>query len=258
MKNNKILKSKPLLFLSISIVIFTISGTFAYFYQEVKLPNEFQSMYYNVDLQENFNGDWGTKEVSFINTDERNVPVVLRINYNEFWNKMDINDSHNNSMNEFPASSDSSEIETPNEFLSEEDYNNMNFISNTVEGENVVLKEWTDAFTNDFVLGNDGWYYYKKILNAQESVKVLNSINLNLEILKDSPLKQFYTNSEIVEDTNGQLTLVEPNELSNISIQPYNYYLIFSFEAIQANKDAILDIWGKNVIFNDDDINWNL
>ena len=187
MKFRKI-KKKPLIFLLVLCLLGIVGTTFAYYYTEIAIPNQFKAMTYNVTIEEEFNDTWGTKKVSFVNNEETNTPVVLRINYNELWRK---------EVNGVKLSLD-----------------------NNVNGVNVVTKNWTTAFTNDFVDGGDGWYYYKKTLNAEESVQVLNSISLNESLISTSPYYNDY--------------------------KTYTYELDFNFEAIQANSSAISEIWGKN------------
>ena len=198
MKFRKI-KKKPLIFLLVLCLLGIVGTTFAYCYTEIAIPNQFKAMTYNVTIEEEFNDTWGTKKVSFVNNEETNTPVVLRINYNELWRK---------EVNGVKLSLD-----------------------NNVNGVNVVTKNWTTAFTNDFVDGGDGWYYYKKTLNAEESVQVLNSISLNESLISTSPYYNDY--------------------------KTYTYELDFNFEAIQANSSAISEIWGKNATITGGDVTWS-
>lgn len=198
MKFKKI-KKKPLFFLLLLLALGIVGTTFAYYYTEIAIPNQFRAMTYNVTIEEEFNNTWGTKKVSFVNNEETNTPVVLRINYNELWRK---------EVNGVKLSLD-----------------------NNVNGVNVVTKNWTTAFTNDFVDGGDGWYYYKKTLNAEESVQVLNSISLNESLISTSPYYNDY--------------------------KTYTYELDFNFEAIQANSSAISEIWGKNATITGGDVTWS-
>ena len=186
MKFKKI-KKKPLFFLLLLLVLGIVGTTFAYYYTEIAIPNQFRAMTYNVTIEEEFNNTWGTKKVSFVNNEETNTPVVLRINYNELWRK---------EVNGVKLSLD-----------------------NNVNGTNVVIKNWTTAFTNDFIDGGDGWYYYKKTLAAEASVQVLDSIALNESLISTSPYYDDY--------------------------KSYTYELDFNFEAIQASSSAISEIWGK-------------
>lgn len=194
----KNIKRKPLIFLLGILVLGIVGGTFAYYYSEIAISNEFKTLTYNVQIEEEFNKTWGTKKVSFVNKEATNTPVVLRINYNESWRK-EVNGTK----------------------LS---------LDNNVNGENAVTKNWTTAFTNDFVLGDDGWYYYKKTLNAKKSVQVLESITLNEDLISTSPYYDEY--------------------------KDYDYELDFNFEAIQANTDAISEIWNKKATISGGNVTW--
>lgn len=197
MKFKKI-KKKPLFFLLLLLVLGIVGTTFAYYYTEIAIPNQFRAMTYNVTIEEEFNNTWGTKKVSFVNNEETNTPVVLRINYNELWRK---------EVNGVKLSLD-----------------------NNVNGINVVIKNWTTAFTNDFIDGGDGWYYYKKTLAAEASVQVLDSIALNESLISTSPYYDDY--------------------------KSYTYELDFNFEAIQASSSAISEIWGKTATISGGNVTW--
>ena len=135
MKN---IKKKPLLFVGLLFVVVLIGVTIAYYYSEIVIPNRFQTMTYNVNITEEFEGTFGTKAVSIVNQEQTNTPVVVRISYNEYWE---------------------------------------NHASNVINGTDSVTKTWTTAFLNDFQYNSsDGWYYYKKVLNPQSSVQILSSI----------------------------------------------------------------------------------
>ncbi len=133
-----------------------------------------------VQIVDDSDPGFGKKEVSFVSSDANSIPMLLRIGYSETWK-------------------DSSD----------------NVVSNVYNGNNVVTKTWTSAFTNDFVDGGDGWYYYKMLLNPSDSVKVITAI-----------------------------ALAEP------SYAAYNYDLNFRFEAIQADSAAATALWSKTATIN--------
>lgn len=195
-----ITEKKPLFFILLLLVVVGIGGTFAYYYTEVIIPNQFKTLTYNVTVEDEFYDDWGVKKVFFVNKEETNTPVVLRINFNEAWRR-----------------------EVDGMALS---------LDNNVNGENVVLKEWTDTFNNDFIKGDDGWYYYKKVLNSSERVQVLESITLNEELILTSPYYEDY--------------------------KVFDYELSFNFEAIQASSGAVSDIWNRSVSISGDEVTWKL
>lgn len=196
MKKRRI-KSKPLLFLLGILVVATIGGTFAYYYQNVSLPNQFKAMTYNVNLTEEFNNDWGTKKVYITNNDTTNS-VVLRVSYNEMWSKTV--------------------------------GNNILTISNSINGNNLVTKNWTSTFTNDFVDGLDGWFYYKAVLNPSDSIQLLNSISLNTNLIENTVYYDDYLN--------------------------YDYNLIFNYEALDANSSTISNLWGKSATISNNTVSW--
>lgn len=128
-----------------------------------------------VQLVDDSDEGFGKKEVSFVNSDVNGISMLLRIGYSETWKD---SDDH--------------------------------IVSNIYNGNNVVTKSWTNAFTNDFVSGDDGWYYYKKLLAPGDNVKVITAIAL------DEPL-----------------------------YAAYDYDLNFRFEAIQADSSAAATLWSK-------------
>lgn len=199
MKKIKNMKSKPLIFLLAFLIIFSIGGTIAYFYQTVMLPNQFKTMTYKVDLTEEFNDDWGVKKVYITNNEDSNTAVVLRVNYNEIWSK-----------------TVSGTILT---------------LSNTVSGSNVVDKDWTSTFSNDFIDGNDGWYYYTKTLGPNESIQLLDNIYLNNYLIQSSPDYENYLD--------------------------YDYKLIFNYEALDVDADKVSEIWNKTVTINGTNVSWS-
>lgn len=191
MKNKKV---KSLLFILALLFIGIIGGTIAYFTTANHVVNEFQGLTYDVDIVEESNGTWGTKKVSIVNKDK--TPVVVRVAYNELWSKED------------------------------REYGFLT-LSNTINGFNVVNKSWTKTWEEDFVLGTDGWYYYKNILDANTSIDLITSIQLNDSLI---------TNREEYLD--------------------YDYELNFGFESIQATEEAIKDLWGFDVNISNENIQW--
>ena len=124
---------------------------------------------------------FGKHEISFKNEGASSSKVLLRIAYSETWSKTD-----------------------------------GTIVSNVGASGNAVTKSWTDAFTQDFVDGNDGWYYYTKTLNPEAEVKVLNSIALNDD-----------------------------------SYSVYNYDLSFRFESVQADATAANTLWNKTATIDE-------
>lgn len=196
----KINKKKNFIFILLLLVVLLVGSTYAVFYTQFAIPNKFDVMLYDVKVEDDFNGNWGVRSVKFTNNDVSNTSIVLRISYNEIWNSK-INGS-------------------------------IITLNNYVDGKNVVNKEWTDEFLNDFVLADDGWYYYKKELLPQQSVQVLKSVNLNEELISNSVNYTKYKN--------------------------FDYDLSFNYEAISSDADLIKDVWNKNVTIKEGEVNWDL
>ena len=195
----KLIKNNKIIFvILLFLVILSIGGTIAYYYQNIVIPNEFQTLLYNVTIDEDFNNEWGTKKVYITNNEISNSNVLIRVNYNEIWSK--------------------------------KIGNTLVYLSNTINGTNVVDKGWTDTFSNDFIDGLDGWYYYKKLLAPNETIRILNSISLNNNLIEQ--------NSEYEEYLD------------------YNYKLIFNYEAIELNAVKVSNIWNKNITIDGSNVTW--
>lgn len=187
------------------LVLCVVGTTIAFFTSYSHFDNKFETSQYNVSLKEEFYNDWGVKKVSVVNNEINSTPVVVRINYDEVWYK---------------------EVDGTMLFLS-------NIVLDGKEQKRAVTLNTTKEFQEDFILGNDGWYYYKKVLNPGESVQVLNSIALNEDVIK---LSEYYGDYKI-----------------------YNYDLSYNYEAVQASPTAIETVWGyKAEISDDGNINWHI
>ena len=188
MKLKKINK-KPIIFISFLLVLGIVGGTFAYFYSEVVIPNNFKTSTFNVGVEEEFYKQWGTKKVTFVNKETDGTPVVLRINYNE-------------------------------SFHTEENGETI-YLSNKINGQPAAIKNWTDDFLDDFVDGGDGWYYYKKLLNPGSSIQVLESVTRNdtvIDTLEDGANGDRYKYITYTYDLafNHEAIQATPNAISSI------------------------------------------
>ena len=189
-------KIKYLIFI-LPLLIATIAITYAVLFSTSSIANRFESMKYDVTLEEEFYDDWGTKKV-YIKNKEEATPVVLRVSYIEFWSK-----------------------ELDDKLLT---------LGSKIDEQDVVKKNWTNTWTNDFVLGSDGWYYYKKVLNAGSTIQILESIELDEDVLSSSKDADNY--------------------------REYDYELTFSYETIQATEKAVKQLWNKDITINGDNIVW--
>lgn len=221
-------KIKPIFFILLGIVIFTIGVTYAYFYTRSSFANKFKTSAYDIELNEEFDNDWGTKKVNILNKDS--TPVVIRINYNEIWTEKEPRGEilANNDIQDLERFSKINQINSCRIRTYSEESQKYT-LSNIINGENVVTKNWTSTW-NDFVKGNDGWYYYNKVLESNANIQILDSISLRDDLINESNCYADYNN--------------------------YEYELSFNYEAIQADVNAIKDIWGHNISINKGDIIW--
>lgn len=189
-------ENKPLLFIIIFLFIGVIGGTIAFLYNQVTYSNKFKAATNDVFIDEEFYGDFGTKKVEFVN--KGSSDVIIRINYNEVWQK-----------------------KVDDEVIT---------LNNMINNYNLVEKNWTAEFLNDFTY-HDGWYYYNKLLKGNSRVQVLTSISLNNDLIKESIYKDEYLNAD--------------------------YELDFNLETVQADSKAVNSIWGFSPTIEEDNIIWN-
>jgi predicted ribosomally synthesized peptide with SipW-like signal peptide len=150
-KVNKIKNKKAIISIIVILLLTVIGGTVAYFASKAEFNNSFKGLKYNVDLEEEFNGTWGTKRVRIINREDDNISVLLRISFNEKW-------EHNGKI-----------------------------LSNIFLDEDIVNKTYPNTFQNDFDCHDDGWCYYTREFKGGDEVEVLSAIHLNEELLRRSP-----------------------------------------------------------------------
>ena len=194
----KLKNKKTLFFALLLLVLVGIGGTFAYYYSEATIANKFKTMTYNIALREEFNNTWGTKKVFISNEEETSTPVVLRVSFNEVW-----------------------KVETED---------GISFLPNSNGTDDFATKTWTNTFLNDFQCETECWCYYKKVLNGQEEIQLLDSVNKNTTLISSSPDYDVYND--------------------------YDYELTFNYEAIQADAVAISEIWGIQTTISDGNVTW--
>lgn len=163
----KKIKKLPLILLLTLFIGGAISGTFAFFTSSEVYTGIFDASKYNVKITEEFNNEFGTKKVNFVN--DGSVDVLIRINYNEYWTKVIGNDNVS--------------------------------LSNTIDGKSLVNKNWTEEFNNNFTYYN-GWYYYNKLLKGNSSIQILTDISLNSDLINKSNYKNEYDNADYDLDFN--------------------------------------------------------
>jgi len=160
------IKKKIVLISSLLILLIgsLLSVSYAIYKSQLEVSNEFKTGKVDVDITENFNDDWGMKEV-FITNNSSNSSVVLRVYFTEKW--MDDNGDNTN---------------------------------NLTNSQNRVEKGWTEEFSGLFIYATDGWYYYKKIIEPSESVQIMSTISSDDESTEDYELTFHYEAVQATED----------------------------------------------------------
>ena len=198
----KNIKKKPILFIFLALLLIGVGTTIALFTNSYTFNNTFKSADSKIVLEENFTPTpWientpTTKEVYITNNGDSDV--VVRLSYEELWSKKVGSETHQ--------------------------------ISNIVDGQNVVKKKWTDGFlsSDNWVLKDDGYYYYKKILKGNSRIQILKSIELDYDLI----------------------------EKSGEDYLSYDYELVFEIETVQPTSEAIKSVWGLNATIANDNVNW--
>ena len=204
----KCFRLKVLFFVSCFIIIVTVICTIAVYYNSVSYDDEIVSNSFDVVMDNSYISEFGDAYVNIINLGD--IPVLLRIHVGESW-YLDYNlDSYD------PDGNVDKDI-IP--------------ISNKCNGYDVVMKGWTDTFLDDFVLEDDGWYYYKKILNASDSISLISYIDLDYEVLDNCSNRQLYESV-------------------------YSYKLRFNFEVIKVDSLTSNDMWGMQFTKDGNNVNW--
>ena len=89
-------------------------------------------------------------------------------------------------------------------------------------GTEIVTKNWNNDL-NDFIY-KDGWYYYTKVLDKNETVNILDSVTYNIE---------------------------ESSEFKDTS-----YDIKFKYEVLQVDHNPSEDVWGHKATINGNEVSW--
>lgn len=173
------------IFLVGCLALFLIGTCFAYWYGNLSHTNKLTANEMVANILEVFQQDAlakGTveKKVSFKNTGSSTA--FLRVSYSETWTRQ----------------------EQEEKIL----------LNNQQNGQDVADKQWTTDWmdSNLWVDGDDGWYYYKKVLQSGESTKpILESVSFPdyVGTLKayDGADYQLYFRMELLQVSDSTSTL---------------------------------------------------
>ncbi len=252
-------KNKSLFFMLLLIIIGVVASTIAYFHKTISVRNEVGNNYLTVSAFGNQMETFGTnKEIGIAYNGPSTNPILLRIKYSERWQQgflyRNCDGSYNQIYdNDYPASYLSgSTLYSYNEnegqgsgslspisitnplysFVVGMPYDTTVSISNTINGEEVVDKIWYDNSETDFVLGTDGWYYYKKTIAPGEKVYIFDGYTLNMNLIEDTEYYDYYTIY-------------------------YHYLFLLDYEAVELNTSSAQSAWGVSYTIDGDDITWS-
>lgn len=146
----KVKRSQVLLMIAVMICFMAIGGVYAWSKLSASVTNKINTPTVDVEVIEEFDEqtmvDWYKpvdKKVQFKNIGT--VPIFIRVSYVELWKNA-----------------------------------NNKILSSVVNGQEIVKKNWTDAWKNEWVDGNDGWFYYKRVLQPNTlSSHVLTSLEFD-------------------------------------------------------------------------------
>lgn len=197
MKKRK-LKIKPLIFVFALILVVSVGVTTAYYYTQNSIRNDFNLSDYSMSIKTEFkdtcvfndtSADEPNKITNLSITNDGDEAVLLRFYYIE-------------------------------KFYDSTDGTQSNLVYN---GSELVTKNWNTAF-GDFIY-KDGWYYYTKVLDKDETVNILDSVTYNLE-----------------ESFDFIATL---------------YDIDFKYEVLQVKHNPSQEVWGYKANISGDNVTWN-
>lgn len=193
-KNNR--TKLALIFVSICLII-TIGITLAYYNNVVSISNKLATNEPKVELIEKFSqgsiflpGEKVTKQVKFSNSGK--IDALIRVKYSDIW--VDLNDE--------------------------------GVAGNT----NLVLKEWTNAWNEEWIDGKDGYFYYTKILKTGTSTNVILD---KLALFDDAS-----------------------NDDHDFDYSALTYKIIFELDACMVKNEAAQISFGKSIKISGDDVEW--
>ena len=185
-------------------VLAVVGGTFAYYNQKVSLENPLTTGHYDNELIEDYTpptddlkpGATIDKVVGAKNTGD--YPVMVRIKMDEVWRQKDADGNNQDIISHDSTEGDgfaaiaigTEDVGYGNEF----DADQADDTDGLVDGdESVVRKNLAEDFAEDWTYNaNDGYWYYNKILNPDqttgnllESITLASDIDLGHYIQKD-------------------------------------------------------------------------
>ena len=207
-------KRKIRMFTAGCLTLFLVAATFAIWSGKLEQTNELKADQISAKVEETFEqgskpSGTVTKEVAFRN--DGTSSAFLRVSYAETWEKSD---------------GDSKLL-----------------LNNQVKGTDVAIKNWKDGFGSDngeWYSGDDGWFYYKKIMKPGTSTdKILESVRFpddysgDYAEYKDADYQLFFR-MELLQASVSQSTL----------------------NSSEVNKNASTTVFGKEAVIEGENVKW--
>lgn len=178
-----------------------IGTTFAWRTWDLSITNNLKAHETKVTIDETgFNPLTGTKPVSFKN--DGTSSVYLRVTYSEYWiaDEKEVQGDGSKSWGYNEHEQPTWEYgDTSTKILSNKDAN----------GDDIAVKTFTPAWEENWQEGDDGWYYYKKVLLAGKATQpILESVSIvNVpEEYRRANYRLFFK-AEVVQCSDGSNTL---------------------------------------------------
>lgn len=216
------MKKKVLLILGIVLVLATTTTSLAYFTSKETTPNNFttgsvRTEVYEGKFQQNSelpsNNNPVDKCVKVINTGEN--PVLVRVIINPQWDEEKDKDGKVIK----PITSASNQVK-------------LNFSDS-------VIDNWTNGSENgNWIKGNDGYYYYNKVLEPKNKD---TEKSVTKELLKSVSLKENIPNDEKEEYQNRNLTVNVSSEAIQVNEKALNEKALEDI-----NRKVLEDKWNLN------------
>lgn len=205
-----------------------IGTTFAWQQWDLSITNNLKAHDVAVQIEEpNFDPGSGSKQVIFKNTGDSSV--FLRVSYAEYWisEEEGVNDKNDGPHWDYG--------ETP-----------TNVLSNTVNGIEIAQKAWVSEWTDPHIwFEKDGWYYYKKVLRADDpGVKILDGVGFLKKLPDGTEVPAEYTEgnyrlffkAEVVQCSDGS------NTLNSSTVNANSTAALFGRKAT-VSEDGVTVIW---------------
>lgn len=218
----KIKRFKPLLFIGILFFSIVISFSIAYYFNVVSFNSSTVNKKLNFNCTQGVYNDFGYVNLVCTSASDTLVPVLFRFRYDEYWEASpELNCSSGGeaedvygSGHDWQDNNDVNQGEAPTDPLDLVAYNlnlkqSLSTISNFEDGEETVINYWNTYFENNFVYGNDGWYYYKYLVAPGDNIYILDSVVSSLETSSKFNMNFIY---EVLEDDSDVV-----NELWNVT-----------------------------------------